>query len=262
MRIVKTVLGSAVLSLLLVAATGGAMEQTCGDQSPRLIDPHASPDPYNAKASASMISFYRAGRPLPGMPDTLLYKPRSGAASELHRCGAHYHMPVENVQGCPGETEVIGSIGIPERGPGNPWTYGKVPPIGQWVEIHVVYAKTVQKPCSDPEGLSCCLAGPIVVMAESAKVWQGEGGSSDLFVPADEHNFWHRYAQWSGSSTGAESSPGACKATAAQWSFALGCDFKVGQHTLGQVAPKSAQAARPLQGGKRLSKDLTLVNIR
>jgi len=41
MRVVKTVLGSAVLSLLLVAATGGAMEPTCGDQSPRLIDSHA-----------------------------------------------------------------------------------------------------------------------------------------------------------------------------------------------------------------------------
>jgi hypothetical protein len=248
------------LLLTLLGVSGGAAGPQCADQSPRYINPKANPSPYNATSNTSIVSTKNPRDPMNPLFKQVYYQPRGSSIGQiLSWCGAHYHMPVENVQGCPGETEVLGSLGDGEPIGGLPWKAGKVPPPGQWVEIHVVYAAKVQSPCPDPEGLSCCLAGPIVVTGMSAKVRPAYGGNPELGVPADPFHAPEGLAQWSGSSTGAESQPGACKATAAQWSFRLGCDFGVDQIVLARNAPKGAQPARPLQGGGRLSRDLTLM---
>jgi hypothetical protein len=165
-----------------------------------------------------------------GPNDTVLYTPRAGGATRtLGRCSQHYHGKVENRQ--------------PQCDSAN------------LVEIHTAYS--VEPKCVR-EDLSCCTQGPVVVMAYQATVTPG-GERTPVPVIWDAP-----WAQWSGSSTGADSPadrcygcppPGACKGPA-QWSFALGCDFKVSQ---AQLSPYHAEPSRALQPASRLSSDLTLV---
>ena len=64
-------------------------------------------------------------------------------------------------------------------------------------------------------------------------------------------------AEWTGSTTGPNETPGQCKPEA-QWSFRLGCGFTL---SAGQLSGfDHAHAARGLQAGYRASQDLTLVN--
>jgi hypothetical protein len=150
----------------------------------------------------------------------------------LYRCSRHYHCPIEDVQGCAGD----------ER---PPVACTENPAVGQWIEVHTAYSASPTPNCPDPQGLTCCTGdGPVVVRAYSATV--GEGGPI----------LQGRLAEWSGSDTGV-TPVGACRPTAAQWSFVLGCGFKV---PLSQLTGLKKKEARQLQGGLRVSRDLTLVS--
>ena len=217
-------------ALLLAAACASAAPEGayCPDaQSPRNIDP-ARPSLYQLAAGTSFVEGAGA--------ESAVYLPRPGGAPRtLHRCGQHYHLPIENPQGCDGEA---GGQEAP-------------PPPGTRIEIHTVYAaNAVPPPGCDPETLACCTEGPFLVRAFSATVTAG-GKDGPISVPAG-----HPLAEWSGSTTGAEAEPGECK-PAALWSFRLGCDFTVSEAQVKRF--HHPDPARPLQSGDRVSRDLTLV---
>ncbi len=239
MNPMKSALLGGVLLLASVAAGGAAVQQTACPvpQSPRNMQ-----GPYDGASTQSIVTgisptqdelHYRARQP--GAPDLTLY-----------RCGQHYHVPVEDVQGCRGEADVTS---LPASAA--PW----VPSPDQWIEVHTAYSSVKPPvPCPDPESLNCC-DGTVLVLGFSAKVSAMPGGSQPILTPPA-----HQYVEWSGSNTGTDKvRPTDCKPTAAAWSFRLGCNFTVGTNQLGANLPGGPQGARPLQAGARVSNDLTLV---
>jgi hypothetical protein len=197
-------------------------------QSPRDLDPEARPSLYQLAAETSFVEGAGA--------ESAVYLPRPGGEPRtLHRCGQHYHLPIENPQGCEGEA---GGQEAP-------------PPPGSRIEVHTVYAANrVPPPGCDPETLECCTEPPFLVRGFSATVTAG-GEAGPIVVPAGRP-----LAEWSGSTTGAEAEPGECK-PAALWSFRLGCGFTVSEAQVRQF--HHADPARPVQSGDRVSRDLTLV---
>lgn len=236
MELRRAVLFAAVLSFTTLAAAlpaAAAEGPVCLDgQSPRLVDPRAEPSPYQLVGVDSFLA--RAD------DETTVYLPRPGGPEvTLHRCGQHYHFPIENPQGCGGET---GEYGEGKPGPGSR------------IEIHTVYAANDEHPRDcDPETLACCTTGPFLVRAFSATIAE-RGGDGPISPPAGRP-----LAEWSGSTTGAESRPGECK-PAAQWSLRLGCGFTVSAAQVERF--HHVDPARPVQQGERLSRDLTLVGRR
>jgi hypothetical protein len=222
----------AVLMMFALVAPAAAQVPPCSiPQSPRNVDPKASPNPYNGTYSTSIVELTKD-------PDVLVYKPRPGITSQaLFRCGQHYHFPIETPQGCKGE--------MPAKAEA-----GEKPKPGQWVEVHTVYAARVRSGGCDPETLDCCETPPFVVRAFSAKVTAG--GVPEPIPPPTGRPL----AEWSGSTTGAEKEPNECK-PAAEWSFRLSCAFTVSEAQLKLF--KHVDPARPVQPADRLSRDLTQV---
>jgi len=168
----------------------------------------------------------------------IYYTPRTGGERQkLLLCGQHYHCHIENVQTCNGNIPSGGEHCEPHAP-------------GDWVEIHTVYAAAVGTGCN-PETLECCTKAPFVVRAYHAQVTAGGNRSDPLPAP------WQPpFAQWTGSNTGWDV-PGQCKPLEAQWSFSLGCGLRVSQAQLSRF--QHGDSARVLQGGVRVSKDLTRV---
>jgi hypothetical protein len=227
MKVRMTIRLGAVLLITIPSARGAAVEHACSiPQSPRNIDRQAQPSPYDATSHSSIVKVLT--------PDTIEYTPRAGGTpTTLSRCGQHYHLPIENLQGCTGEI-----------------TPGKEPKPGSRIEIHTVYAAKVGHDGCNPETLECCQAEPFLVRAFSAKV--AATGPDEPILPPPGLPL----AEWSGSTTAPDRVPDECK-PAAQWSFRLGCDFSVSAAQLRRF--KHADPARHVQHGPRLSKDLTLV---
>jgi hypothetical protein len=244
MRLMRSVVLGAVL-LLPALATRGAVTPPCPvPQSPRNINPSTAP--YHGPSDHSVVVSMTPSQ------DEVRYKSReAGAVIEtLYRCSQHYHVPAEDVQGCAGESEVITPPGTPPA---------RVPGPGQWVGVHTAYASNRPPvPCPNPESLDCC-TGTVLVLGFNARVTAG-GANGPILTPAG-----NRRAEWSGSNTGSDKDPGgptSCKETRAAWSFRLSCDFTLSQAQLGTRLPGGPQAARPLQGGPRISRDLLLVTLR
>jgi hypothetical protein len=219
-------LGAALL-IFALSARGNDEGLACSNpQSPRNIDLQAQPPPYDGASHTSIVKVLT--------PESIEYTPRAGGPPKtLYRCGQHYHLPIEDPQGC--QDEITPS---PEPKPGNR------------VEVHTVYAAKVRTEGCDPETLGCCEAGPFLVRAFSARV-TAKGADEPIVPPAGLP-----LAEWSGSTTNADKEPGECK-PAAEWSFRLGCDFTLSEAQLHHF--KHADPARAVQKGPRLSKDLTLV---
>jgi len=224
----KTAVWSAVL-LLAVSWPGTAQQPSCPNpQSPRNLDP-ATPSLYDLTSKKSIAEWTSPAT-------SIQYYARPGCVPQtLQRCGQHYHAPVENTQGCGGEASVR--------------TGEEVRP-GDRVEVHTVFASKVKPDNCDPTTLGCCEEGPFVVLAYSATVTQG--GEATPIVPPSGRPL----AEWSGSTTNADSKPGECKPPA-QWSFRLGCDFKISEAQLKTL--KHPDPARGVQPCNRLSRDLTKV---
>jgi hypothetical protein len=203
----------------------------CTDQSPRLLEN------YDAESETSTVA--------PGADDTLIFTPRGGTPTTLHRCSQHYHCWIENLQPeCPGQHAT--AAGGPAEG------CPKLPPVDSWVEIHTVYSAEVGGSC-DPETLACCTKEPFVVMGYHAKV------TADTTPGPVPVQWGPPSAEWTGSNTGPDNPPGECKPIRAQWSFTLGCDLTV---SLGQLSLFHHQdQARGLQPPERLSSDLTHVCV-
>ena len=228
--------------LLLLAA---ALLATCAAPRPR---PHGSsevleppcPSPqsprrlerYNDRSKTSIVK--------PGPDQHTIYYTERGSDEQqtLLQCSQHYHCYIENVQPCNGSVPSGGAVCAP-------------PARGDWVEIHTAYAKEVGTGC-DPETLDCCAEPPFVVLAYHAQVTEGGNPNDPLPAPWDPP-----FAQWTGSNTGPDE-PSQCKPIEAAWSFALGCDLRVSTEQL-RSHFKHADGARLLQGGVRVSNDLTLV---
>ncbi|HKD82537.1 MAG TPA: hypothetical protein VKH81_22800 [Candidatus Angelobacter sp.] len=215
-------------------------QSACINQSPRnvLYQPPigAPPAPgldYNYKSTAPVVTFGAD-------PTTVNYQGRV-----LHVCDQHYHVPVENVQGCTNEKQ------------GVPPPHGTPPPVGQWIEVHTVYAAEVD---NSPEcagapdrNLACCKKPPFVVRGFSARVAQPSGSSAPP-IPQPATGL---LVEWSGSNTSPDDNTG-CKPLPAQWSFRLGCQFEVRQNLL-DPHRFEAHGARPVQPPNRVSPDMTLV---
>jgi hypothetical protein len=225
-----TCLGAALLCGALLAS-GCATEPACRNfQSPRNLDLRSQPPPVYRTSRDSLVG--RVG------PDTIEYLPRGGGRPQiLRRCSQHYHYPIEDPQGCPGE--------LPPRG-----TPGTLPPPGEWVEVHTAYAARVAEVCIDPESTDCCLEQPVLVRAFSAKV-TADGPDGPIVEPTGRPLF-----EWSGSTTSPDKEPNECKKPA-EWSFRLSCDLTVSEAQLRRF--RRVDKARDLQTGDRLSRDLTLV---
>lgn len=198
-------------------------------QSPRDVSLYADPSHYQLVGFDSFLAY--------ADDKTAVYLSRPGGAPvTLVRCGQHYHFPIENPQGCGGETGETGEA---------------APPIGSRIEIHTVYAANCKHPPDcDPETLACCTTAPFLVRAFSATIAE-RGGDGPISPPAGRP-----LAEWSGSTTGAEVEPNECK-PAAMWSFRLGCEFTVSKAQVDRF--NHADPARPVQEGDRLSRDLTKV---
>jgi hypothetical protein len=173
-----TAVRAAAALLLSLSAAAFAEGPICSiPQSPRNIDPKAVPSPYDGTSTTSIVAKV--------LPDSIVYVPRAGGEPQtLWRCGQHYHFPIENPQGCQGE--------LPATAP------GEHPEVGQWVEIHTVYAAKACPcaDCCDPETLSCCLAPPFLVRAFAAKL-TADGSYQPIETPPGRP-----LAEWSGSTTG------------------------------------------------------------
>jgi hypothetical protein len=211
------------------AQSAGAPDQTCRDQSPRVLANY-NQDPGHATVVRGSND------------DTLVYTPPGGNPTILHRCGQHYHCRIENLQpDCPGQTAT--ELGTPPL--------CAQPSVDSWVEIHTVYAAQVRGEGCDTETLNCCAAPPFVVKAYHARV---RAGAQAAPVPV----LWDLpAAEWSGSNTGPDDYPGGCKPLAARWSFTLGCNYPV---TWGQLKGfHHPEPARGLQPPARLSSDLAKI---
>lgn len=209
-------------------------------QSPRNVNPQPWPGVYNGTPPDRKESFVTD---VVGAA-TIKYKGQT-----LKRCDQHYHVPVENTQGCHGEK--TGTLPPP----------GQVPPPDQWIEIHTVYAPEIDPDpkCADglDHDLKCCKGEPVVVRGFSARVTLNGTPvpAATPIIPADGRLL----AEWTGSNTGPDKpEERGCKPIKAEWSFLLNCEIKVSQSQL-RVFPK-AHGARPVQTGDKLSQNLTLVS--
>lgn len=224
-----------VFTLLAAAPLALASGPVCDHgQSPRNVDPGADPSPYQLAGEDSFLARADA--------ETAVYLRRAGGPPQtLHRCGQHYHFPLENPQGCRGETPTTDYDAAAPDG---------APPPGSWVEVHTVYAANEEHPPGcDPESLACCTEAPFLVRAFSATVTR-QGDDRPIVPPTGLP-----LAEWTGSTTG-RSTPGECKPEA-MWSFHLGCRFSVSTAQLERFA--HPDPARPVQEGERVSRDLTLI---
>ena len=229
-------LAAALLCGALLASGCAVTPAVCTNQSPRNLNRASQPPPVYEETDHSIV-----GRVTPGpyRVGTIEYIPHPGAAPAiLHKCSEHYHYPIENPQGCRGE--------LPPRG-----RPGTLPPADEWVEIHAAYSSDVPpEVCIDPESTKCCHGETVVVRAFTAKV-TAEGSDEPIVEPTGRPLF-----EWSGSTTGPDKVLNECKPPA-QWSFRLSCDFTV---SLAQLKTfRHPEAARGLQTGDRISRDLRLV---
>lgn len=235
LRAVRITLLLATAALLAACATSHPMPQEADEvvsppcpvfQSPRRVER------FNQGSKTSIVEN--------GSDESwIYYTPRTGSERQkLLLCGQHYHCEIENVQACNGKAP---RAGLEEC---------KQPPPGNWVEIHTVYAAAVGIGCN-PETLECCTKAPFVVRAYHAQVTAG--GNIDDPLPAP----WQPpFAEWTGSNTGWDE-PGRCKPLSAEWSFSLGCELRVSEAQLSRF--HRPDSVRVLQGGVRVSKDLTRV---
>lgn len=239
-----SVLLSSVLALCALAAHA-AEAPACRNQSPRNINPHASPPPFDGTSTESIVRHNDF--------TTVVYRPRGGGREQtLHLCGMHYHRAPENDQGC----RKAGSR--PETAGGGAARAGDL------VELHYAYAASIKTEGCDFRHLDCCVDMPYLVYAEQVNVvdpsdpaasgphrWRLPGGRPQP----------QRFAEWTGSTTGPDKQPGECKPEA-QWSFRLDCGTMIDPLTLAILFGPEGQDARPLQTGDRLSRDLFLVTPR
>jgi hypothetical protein len=220
------------------AVTPPVVEPPCAvPQSPRNVN-RAAPDPYCGRSNNSMVVSLSPSQ------DSGRFRLGPGPCVQpLVQCGQHYHAPVENVQGCPGETNLLPMV-------------GNTPGPGQWIEVHSVYAPEAKTSGCDREQLDCCVGHPIVVLGWSAKVVAGTANGPILQPTSGAR------AEWWGSNTGPDATAGACKPIAAAWSFRMTCSAPgITQAQLSSHFPTGVQGARALQGGPRVSKDLSLVEL-
>jgi len=220
---------------LLLATLACAQESPCPiPQSPRNVNTNREKGvEYNFVSTKPLITDAKE-------PETIKFRGQT-----LYRCDQHYHVPVENTQGCANEQN------------GKPPEHG-VPPPDQWIEVHTVYAAGVsdEEKCKDrlDHNLECCTKPPFVVSGFSAKV-AGDGQPSHKPITPPTGTL---FAEWSGSNTGPDKpNEGGCKPIAAQWSFLMGCEFKVAQSQLEVF--HEAHGSRPVQSCNRISNDLALV---
>jgi hypothetical protein len=224
-----------LLTLALFTARGHS-QSTCINQSPRDLTLNR---PANDGPPVMGLDYnYQSTTPLvvPVNDTTVQYQGHT-----LHICDRHYHVPVENLQGCKDE-----KVGTPKD----------PPPVGQWIEFHSVYALVVDSAPGCAEGpdrdLACCRTPPFVVRASSAKVTERQ--TSDL--PFTQPN-GRLFAEWVGSNTSPDKPPSDCKPLPAQWSFAFGCEFTVRQDQLEHgMHPHGAREVQPPPRG---SPDLTVL---
>lgn len=213
----------------------GYSQSTCINQSPRDLTLNR---PTNEPPVLGLDYNYQSTTPLAVLVNdtTVQYQGQT-----LHICDRHYHVPVENVQGCQNE-----KVGTPKD----------PPPVGQWIEFHSVYALVVDSAAGCAEGpdrnLACCRTPPFVVRASSAKVTERQPSASPFTQPNS-----HLVAEWLGSNTSPDDQPGGCKPLPAQWSFVFGCEFTVRQDQLEHGM--HPHGAREVQPPKRGSPDLTVV---
>lgn len=234
------------LCLMLTVSTVRSYSQSaCINQSPRNVEykpavgaPPAPGLDYNFWSTVPVVVTSKE------VPTTIRYQGQT-----LKLCDQHYHVPVENIQGCPHETE--GELPPP----------GKPPDVGQWIEVHTVYALEVDESNPDcatkpDQNLACCKKPPFVVRGFSAKVARSSSGSPSVPLIITPENA-RPLVEWSGSNTSPDDSTG-CKPLPAQWNFNLGCQFEVPQNELNPGIFK-AHGARPVQPPNRVSPDMTLV---
>jgi hypothetical protein len=218
-----------------VAQPAPSPQGTCINQSPRKVkfDPTRTSPPsqgedYNFVSPAPVVETSTPN------PARIKYQGR-----ELELCDRHYHIPVENIQGCTDEKADKRPNG---SGP---------PPVGQWVEIHNVYAREASHAGECAHGhdheLKCCLKPPFVVV-----------GSSALIADHDAPPAFVDFSEWAGSATSEDPVTG-CNATPAEWHFGLSCQARLTPATLERSVGGKAHPARTLQGPNRVSGDLTLV---
>ncbi|HEY6305410.1 MAG TPA: hypothetical protein VI488_03000 [Candidatus Angelobacter sp.] len=226
-------------SSLILAATALAQPappapSPCVNQSPRKLhfdpvrlDPPAQGEDYNFVSKTPLVTVASA--------DKIMYQAR-----ELELCDRHYHVPVENIQGCPNE-----KVDKRQGGSGPP-------PVGQWVEVHNVYAAEVNRSGECASGhdheLQCCAKPPFVVVGYSAQI-------ADKDTPPGFTDF----AEWAGSATKEDPVTG-CNTTPGQWHFGLGCQTQLTPLSLERNVGGKPHVARTLQGPNRVSSDLTFVD--
>jgi hypothetical protein len=226
--------------LFVTALAVRGYSQACPFQSPRNIKPVPFPGVYN-------------GTP-PSRPDSLVTDIVGAETIKYHgqilqRCDQHYHVPVENPQGCRDEQT------------GKPPEPDKVPNPGQWIEVHTVYAAEVSSDpkCSDrlDHALACCVKPPFVVRGFSARL-TFEDGREPPGTPIIPPIGRRPLAEWTGSNTGPDKEPNECKPIVAEWSSLVSCQVTVSQKQL-RVESFHAHGARGVQPNNRLSHDLALV---
>lgn len=227
-----------LISLTMFAARGYA-QSACINQSPR--DVTLQKAELDAKPPQAGLDYnYTSSTPVMNPIDakTVQYQ-----GIPLYLCDRHYHVPVENVQGC-----------SPDEKKGTPPDHGP-PPVDQWIEFHSVYAQVVDSAPGCSEGpdrnLACCKTPPFVVRAFSAKVTAPVSPAPPITQPTQGI-----LAEWTGSNTGPDDQTG-CKPLPAQWSFRFGCVFTLSQTQLERDF--HAHGARKEQPPERLSPDLTVV---
>jgi hypothetical protein len=208
----------------------------CADQSPRNLNMHLDRTgppqqgfDYNFVSGAELVT--------PINENHVEYQ-----RIELELCDRHYHTPVENVQGCPGEKPPPGSASAAKK--------SEPPPVGSWVEVHKVYAAAVDHTgeCSigHDHDLKCCAKPPFVVLGYVAQIEEKDN------TPAPVN-----FAEWTGSAT--SENENRCNTTPARWRFTLGCGTQLTQATLESAVGGKAHSARDVQGPDLVSTDLTFV---
>lgn len=240
LRKVRAGVTSLLFFAAILALAVPAMAQTpppCNDQSPRNLNmelsrtgPPKQGFDYNFVSGAELVT--------PVDADHVKYQ-----RIVLELCDRHYHTPVENVQGCPGEKGHT-SATAKKSGPVEP------PAVGDWVEVHNVYAAAVDHTgdCSvgHDHNLACCAKPPFVVLGYVAEIEDQDKTPTGV-----------NFAEWTGSAT-SEPATG-CNTVPARWRFTLGCGTQLTLKTLETTVGGKPHSARPVQGPNLVSTDLTFV---